>query len=424
MGLYNPLDNALASLDAQGLRRTRRIVSRLAGSEQSSAEEAEESSRGTRVEVDGRTLLAFCSNDYLGLANHPIIAQALANGALREGAGSGASALISGHRSIHARLEARLAERLDPWIPNADALYFGAGYLANIGLVDALAGITQPGTAPDVAIFSEALNHASLVDGTRLARAHHGATVHVYPHCNTAALAQLLANSSAITKIILTDSVFSMDGHLAPLKDLLTLAEQYDAWLVVDDAHGFGVLGSIGAGALEHCGLSSANIVYMGTLGKAAGVAGAFIAADCRLIDWLVNRARPYVYSTACPPALSYALLASLDLLGSTEGDQRRAHLRLLCERLQRGLRAGLRLTHWQVPQSHSAIHPLIVGENAVALAAAALLRDQGIWVPAIRPPTVPPGTARLRISLSAEHSAAEVDQLVHGLIDAERQLT
>jgi 8-amino-7-oxononanoate synthase len=257
-------------------------------------------------------------------------------------------------------------------------------------------------------IFSEALNHASLIDGARLSRA----TVQVYPHADTGRLAALLSASSAPTKIVVTDSVFSMDGDLAPLPALLALCEQHGAWLVVDDAHGFGVLGAQGRGALEHFGLRSPNLVYMGTLGKAAGVGGAFIAAHASVIEWLVQRARPYIYTTAAAPALAHALLTSLEIISGAEGHQRRAHLQSLIAQL----RAGLSLQRWQHPPSDTAIQPVIIGSNDEALRAAAALYEQCLWVPAIRPPTVPPGTARLRVTLSAAHTAEDVAQVAAAL--------
>ncbi|UVW28708.1 8-amino-7-oxononanoate synthase [Massilia sp. H6] len=357
--------------------------------------------------VDGRSMLAFCSNDYLGLAAHPVVIEALREGASRYGAGSGASHLVSGHSRAHALLEGRLADWLTPHIENARALYLCTGYMANLAILTAL------GADADSMIFSEALNHASLIDGARLAKA--GVTV--YPHGDVAALEQQLQQSTAGTKIVVTDSVFSMDGDLAPLPALLALCERHGAWLVVDDAHGFGVLGQNGRGALEHFGLRSPNLVYMGTLGKAAGVGGAFIAAHASVIELLVQRSRPYIYTTAAPPALAHALQASLDIIGGTEGAQRRAHLAALVARLQ----GALRLERWQLAASSTAIQPIIIGSNDDALRAAASLHQQGLWVPAIRPPTVAPGTARLRVTLSAAHTFDEVALLAQALNQLER---
>jgi 8-amino-7-oxononanoate synthase len=360
-----------------------------------------------RQVVDGRELLAFCSNDYLGLAAHPRVVEALREGATLYGAGSGAAHLVSGHSRAHAQLEERLAAFEAPHLESPRALYFCTGYMAN------LAVLTGLGSAPDAMIFSEALNHASLIDGARLARA--GVTV--YPHGDVAALDAQLAASAAPVKIVATDSVFSMDGDLAPLPALLALCERHGAWLVVDDAHGFGVLGEQGRGALEHFGLRSPNLVYIGTLGKAAGVGGAFIAAHADVIELMIQRARPYIYTTAAAPALAHALLASVDIIDGDEGRQRRAHLRALIAQLD----DGLRLERWQRPASTTAIQPIIIGANDEAMAAAARLHGQGLWVPAIRPPTVAVGTARLRVTLSAAHTEQDVAQLTAALNQLER---
>jgi 8-amino-7-oxononanoate synthase len=360
-----------------------------------------------RQVVDGRDMLAFCSNDYLGLAAHPQVVEALRAGASLYGAGSGASHLVSGHSRAHALLEERLAAFEAPHLESARALYFCTGYMANLAVLTALGG------TPEAMIFSEALNHASLIDGARLARA--GVTV--YPHGDVAALEAQLIASPARTKIVVTDSVFSMDGDLAPLPRLLALCERHGAWLVVDDAHGFGVLGENGRGALEHFGLRSQNLVYIGTLGKAAGVGGAFIAAHEDVIELMIQRARPYIYTTAAAPALAHALLASVDIIDGEEGAARRAHLRNLIAQLD----DGLRLERWQRPASTTAIQPIIIGANDEAMAVAARLHEQGLWVPAIRPPTVAPGTARLRVTLSAAHTEQDVAQLTAALNQLER---
>jgi len=360
-----------------------------------------------RQVVDGRDMLAFCSNDYMGLAAHPRVVEALREGAALYGAGSGASHLVSGHSRAHALLEERLAAFEAPHLESSRALYFCTGYMANLAVLTAL------GSTPDAMIFSEALNHASLIDGARLARA--GVTV--YPHGDVAALEAQLSASKAATKIVVTDSVFSMDGDLAPLPQLLALCERHGAWLVVDDAHGFGVLGEHGRGALEHFGLRSPHLVYIGTLGKAAGVGGAFIAAHEDVIELMIQRARPYIYTTAAAPALAHALLASVDIIEGEEGAARRAHLRKLIAQLD----DGLRLERWQRPASTTAIQPIIIGANDEAMAVAARLHEQGLWVPAIRPPTVAPGTARLRVTLSAAHTEQDVAQLTAALNQLER---
>ncbi len=391
MDLIENINRKLADLDAQSLIRRRRIAD----------------TRCTPLQVvDGRAMLAFCSNDYLGLAAHPRVVEALRAGAQLYGAGSGASHLISGHSRAHAILEERLAELAAPHIDEARALYFSTGYMANLAVLTAL------GADNDAVIFSEALNHASLIDGARLARA----GVSVYPHGDVAALEAQLAASTATTKIVATDAVFSMDGNLAPLPALLALCERHGAWLFVDDAHGFGVLGAQGRGALEHFKLRSPNIVYVGTLGKAAGVSGAFIAAHASLVELMIQRARPYIYTTAAPPALAHALLTSLDIITGEEGAALRSHLELLIAQLD----SELRLTRWQRVASTTPIQPIIIGPNDEALRIAAALYARGLWVPAIRPPTVPKGTARLRVTLSAAHTHDELAQLATALNELE----
>jgi len=382
MELLATLERELEQLDRQSLRRRLRVA---------------DTPCAPRMKVDGRDMLAFCSNDYLGLASHPRLVEALQEGASRYGVGSGASHLISGHSRAHALLEERFADFLSPHIESPRALYFCTGYMANLAVLTALAG-------RDGDIFSEELNHASLIDGARLARAN----VKVYPHGDTTALEQLLKTSTAKTKLVVTDSVFSMDGDLAPLPALLQLCEQYGAWLVVDDAHGFGVLGHHGRGALEHFSLRSPNLVYMGTLGKAAGVGGAFVAAHATVIEWLVQRARPYIYTTAAAPALAHALMASMDIIDGEEGAQRRTQLRALVAQF----RNELNLQRWQLFPSATAIQPVIIGANDEAMRVASALYEQGFWVPGIRPPTVPAGTARLRVTLCASHTGQEVSQL------------
>jgi len=392
MNLMDGVRRQLDELETRSLTRHRRTA---------------ETPCAPRQVVDGRELLAFCSNDYLGLAAHPRVVDALREGASLYGAGSGASHLVSGHSRAHALLEERLAAFEAPHLESARALYFCTGYMAN------LAVLTGLGSTPDAMIFSEALNHASLIDGARLARA--GVTV--YPHGDVAALEEQLAGSAAPVKIVVTDSVFSMDGDLAPLPALLALCERHGAWLVVDDAHGFGVLGDNGRGALEHFGLRSPNLVYIGTLGKAAGVGGAFIAAHADVIELMIQRARPYIYTTAAAPALAHALLASVDIIEGDEGEKRRADLRARIAQLD----AGLRLERWQRPASTTAIQPIVIGANDEAMAVASRLYGQGLWVPAIRPPTVAAGTARLRVTLSAAHTEQDVAQLTAALNQLER---
>lgn len=381
--IWDQLDGELASLAAQGLQRRRRVL---------------DTPCGVEVEVDGCALLSFCSNDYLGLAAEPALIEAAREAASRWGVGSGSSHLVGGHLAPHEELEQRLAA----FVGSARALYFSTGYMANLGIVPTLVGRGD-------AVFADRLNHASLIDAAQLSRANHQR----YPHNDLAALERQLTASTAKRKLILTDAVFSMDGDLAPLPQLLELADRFDAWLVVDDAHGFGVLGPQGRGTLAHLGIEPGahpRLIYIGTLGKAAGVSGAFVAAAANVIEWLLQRARTYIFTTAASPIVAATLIKSLQLIG--QGDALRRHLQLLIERL----RSGLADTRWQLLPSPTAIQPIIIGENDAALRIAAALFEQGIWVPAIRPPTVPKGTARLRITLSAAHTVAQIDKLLEAL--------
>jgi 8-amino-7-oxononanoate synthase len=351
-------------------------------------------------------LLMFCSNDYLGLAAHPALAEALQEGVRHWGGGSGASHLISGHSAAHARLDDELARWFAPHIPNARALTFSTGYMANMAVLTAL------GDA-ETEIFSEALNHASLIDGARLARAE----VRRYGHCNLAELRALLEASTARIKLIVTDAVFSMDGDIAPLPELLALAEAFDAWLVVDDAHGFGVLGENGRGALEHFKLNSERLILVGTLGKAAGLSGAFVVAHETITEYLLQAARPYIFTTASSPHIAHALLASLALIEGDVGRERRANLVALQARLRAGIERLLpSRPGWRLADSNTPVQPLIVGGNAEVMHLASTLERQGLRVPGIRPPTVPKGEARLRITLCATHTAADVDRLLAAL--------
>lgn len=381
----NTFDAELANLDAKALRRRRRVL---------------DSPCAPELVVDGRSVLAFCSNDYLGLANDQLLVEVAREGARLFGMGSGASPLINGHMTPHSALERRLAE----FSGMQRALLFSNGYLANIGIIPALVGRGD-------AIFCDRLNHASLIDASRLTHA----DINIYPHCDLAVLQSQLAASHARRKLIITDSVFSMDGDVAPLPDLLALAERYDAWLMIDDAHGFGVLGPQGRGSAAHFRLSSPRLIYMGTLGKAAGVAGAFVAGTEHIIEWLLQKARTYIFSTSEPPLIAYTLLKSIDLI--EQGEERRRHLGGLIKLLQR----SLRLERWQLLPSTTAIQPLLIGENAETMDVANQLFDRGIWVPGIRPPTVPNGTGRLRITLSAAHTTVQVERLVATLMKLER---
>ncbi len=366
---------------------------------------------GPRADLQGSSLLAFCSNDYLGLANDPHLSAAMAEGAMRWGVGSGASHLISGHLQPHDALEHALAEFLEPCVPQARALSFSTGYLSNLALVTALGAETAT-------IFADKLNHASLVDGALLARA----PLQRYAHGRLDVLEARLQQCTTPIKLIVTDAVFSMDGDIADLPALLAIAERHDAWLIIDDAHGFGVLGAQGRGAVSHFGLSSERIILMGTLGKAAGVAGAFVVAHPTVIEWLIQTARPYIYTTAAPPAVAHTVLASLELIRGKVGERQRTKLagliRLLREQLSPLIARGADLG-WRMPDSQTAIQPLIVGNSETALWLSSELRSLGLWVPAVRPPTVPAGTARLRISLSAAHDESDIEQLVSALAHA-----
>ena len=350
-----------------------------------------------RMQVEGRELIAFCSNDYLGLAADPLLIEALREGTSMYGAGSGASHLISGHSRAHEKLENALADFFSPHIMSGRALYLSSGYMANLAVITALADAHSE-------IFSEALNHASLIDAARLSRA----KITIYPHRDLTGLGRMLAASTAERKLIVTDGVFSMDGDIAPLKEILQLCELHDAWLIVDDAHGFGVLGKQGRGLVEHFSLRSERLILIGTLSKAAGVAGAFVTAHETIIEWLIQRARPYIYSTASPPALAHALLTSLKIIAGEEGTCRRA---VLNERIAQW-KSAVNLNHWQMLDSETPIQPVLIGENARTMAAAHQLREQGFWVGSVRPPTVPLGTARLRVTLSAAHTLDQVAQL------------
>ena len=360
----------------------------------------------TKAVVNGRELKAFCSNDYLGLANHPDLIQAIAEGAKIYGVGSGASHLISGHSVAHEILEAKLAAFQKQHIPDARALFFSTGYLTNLTAITAFARLAPQGS---ISIYSAKLNHASLIDGVRLASAQSNARVSLFDHEEVNTLSELLKADQSDLKMIVTDGVFSMDGDLAPMKKLLELAEQHDALLLVDDAHGFGVLGKQGHGILEQENICSERIVYIGTLGKAAGVSGAFVCAHETLIEWLIQKGRPFIYSTATPPAIAHTLTKSLDIIEGDEGANRRAQLNQLIRIWQ----DEMHFSQWEKVSSCTAIQPVILGSNANALLAAKLLDEAGYWIPAIRPPTVPIGSARLRITFSANHSEADLRQLI-----------
>jgi 8-amino-7-oxononanoate synthase len=354
------------------------------------------------VSIDGRRYVAFCSNDYLGLANHPAVIAALARGAEHYGAGSGASHLISGHSRAHHELE----EELAAFTGRPRALLFSTGYMANLGVLSALA---QRGDR----IFADRLSHASLIDAALLA----GGRRRRYPHNDAEQLQTWLRRETpAAQRFIVTDGVFSMDGDLAPLPQLAALAREQDAWLMVDDAHGLGVIGPQGRGSLAHCGLGVDEVpILVGTLGKAFGTFGAFVAGSEALVETLIQFARTYIYTTALPPAVACATSAAVRL-AQTE-DWRREKLQALIRRFHQG--AGQLGLAVQAPAAGSAltpIVPLIIGAADAALAASTALRERGLLITAIRPPTVPRGGARLRITFSAEHTEEQIDRLLDAL--------
>jgi len=347
------------------------------------------------LRVDGRRMLAFCSNDYLGLARDPRLGEAMARAAARWGAGSGAAHLVTGHTTEHQSLE----EELAAFTGFERALLFSTGYMANLGLLCALAGRGD-------LVAEDRLNHASLIDAARLC----GARARRYAHADAAAAARRLGEPAA-RKFIVTDGVFSMDGDAAPLAELARVAAESGAGLLVDDAHGLGVAGADGRGSLAAAGLPVTAVTAMvGTLGKAFGTFGAFVAGSEEVVETLVQRARSYIYTTAPPPAVAAATRAALRL--AREEPWRRTHVLSLVQRFREGARAlGLRLA-----PSASPIQPLLAGEAQAALAAADTLFEAGIWVTPIRPPTVPAGSARLRITFSAVHREADVDRLLDAL--------
>lgn len=385
--MLNALKQALEKREKDGLLRQRRLL---------------DSPQAEQITADGKEYLSFCSNDYLGLANHPKLITTMQKATGDSGVGSGASNLITGHHRYHDDLEKQLAT----FVAMPAALLFATGYMANIGVLGALVG------RGDV-IFADKLNHACLNDGGYFSLA----DMQRFPHNDVAALEKLLKISTAKHKIIAADAVFSMDGDIAPIPEYLALCEQYDAYLYMDDAHGFGVLGENGQGTLNHFKLKSPRIIMMATLGKAAGVAGAFVAGEQVVIDYLVQTAKSYVYSTPAPPALSATLAESVRLI--EQGDDLRSHLHILIARLK----SKLTLKKWQLMPSETSIQPLLIGDNHQVVDVSKYLQTQGILVPAIRPPTVPKGTARLRISLSAAHTIEDIDRLIDTLHQAERQM-
>ena len=349
--------------------------------------------RRRRTDVGG--LVNFCSNDYLGLKAHPEVTRAFIAAAEKHGVGSGAADLVTGHGPEHAALE----EELAAFTGREKALVFSTGYMANMGVISALAD-------QKAVIVSDRLNHASLIDGCRLS----GADVRRYRHGDFAQAAELLGAAAEETRLLVTDGVFSMDGDIAPLPELAHAARHAKAWLVVDDAHGLGVLGATGRGSCEHHGLGSNDVpVLVGTFGKAFGTFGAFVAGDADLVEYLLQKSRTYIYTTALPPAVAAATRASLRV--SQRESWRREKARALAQRLRRAIGAAAAES-----SAGTTIVPVIVGDAARALALSAQLETQGLLVAAIRPPTVPQGTARLRVTLSAAHEEAQVDGLADAL--------
>ena len=385
--MLNSLKLSLDQRKVDGLLRQRRLL---------------DSPQAEHIVANNQHFLSFCSNDYLGLANHHDLIATMQSAAQASGVGSGASNLITGHHRYHDNLEKQLAK----FVHMPAALLFSTGYMANIGVISALMGRND-------AVFADKLNHACLNDGAFLSRA----AFHRFPHNDVVALEELLKTSTAKHKLIAADAVFSMDGDMAPLPEYLSLCEKYDAYLYVDDAHGFGVLGEHGQGTLNHFKLKSPRIIMMATLGKAAGVAGAFVAGEQVVIDYLIQKANSYVYSTPAPPALSATLSASVNLI--EHGDHLRSHLRTLIAYLK----DNLNCRKWQLMPSDTAVQPLVVGGNHEALALSEYLQSCGVLVPAIRPPTVHVGTSRLRISLSAAHSIEDIQKLIKVLHQAETLL-
>ena len=343
------------------------------------------------VSLNGHDVLLFSSNNYLGLANHPALKRAAAEAIERFGCGSGASRLISGSMAVHHELEARLAALKK----TEAALVFPTGYHANVGVLSALMG-------PGDTILSDGLNHASIIDGCRLSRAE----VRVYPHGDTQTLAALLAACPPSgRRLIVTDTVFSMDGDLAPLAELVELAQHYDAWLMVDEAHATGVFGPHGGGLVEQAGLVDRVDIHMGTLGKALGGIGAYVAGSRELIDWLVNRARSFIYTTGMPPAAAASALAALDLV------EREPERRQRLWDNTRFLSDGLRGLGYRIGDSRSQILPVIIGDARQTMALAEATLRRGVFAHGIRPPTVPEGTSRIRVTPMATHTRAQLER-------------
>jgi 8-amino-7-oxononanoate synthase len=399
--LIDALEKELSHLDESGLRRILRVAEGPTNIRQRITDRA-----GVTKEH-----LLFCSNDYLGLASHSKVKEALKEGVDRWGGGSGASHLISGHTRAHVDLEEKLSALYEPFIGMNRCLTFSTGFMANLAVMTALGG-------EDAELFSDQLNHASLIDGMRLAKGN----VSRFKHKDYVSLENALSRSTAKKKIIVSDGVFSMDGDLCDGSQLLRLTEKYDAFVIIDDAHGFGTIGDTGLGTIEYQNIQSNRVILIGTLSKAAGLSGAFVIAPRLVIDYLEQVARSYIYTTASVPALSYALLASIDIICGDEGVLLRKKLHKIGEKLFEGLvsiKSNQSNLGWWVPKTMTPIQPVVLGDAASTMRLSIGLENLGFRVPGIRPPTVPQGASRLRITLSAAHEDSDVDQL----LDAMRQL-
>jgi glycine C-acetyltransferase/8-amino-7-oxononanoate synthase len=393
-------------VEERGVKSLEAMLGELAGRGMLRSLREIESAQGPRVKIGGQEYLLFCSNNYLGLADHPALIEASCKATREFGVGSGASRLISGSMSLHHQLE----EQLAAFKGTEAALVFNTGYAANNGIIQGLMNSEDT-------IFSDSLNHASIIDGCRLS----GAKIVVYPHNNMAALEQLLEQEDQQRSgrwLIVTDGVFSMDGDLAPLPELVTLKEKYAAWLMVDDAHGGGVLGANGRGTAEHLDCLEQIDLQMGTFGKAFGSFGAYLAASRAVVDTLINRSRSFIFSTSLPPGVLAANQAAIELVAGEEGARRRQQLetnRLLFSQLLTD--AGFDLCG-----STTQIVPVLIGDPEPTMAAAAELFERGVYLSGIRPPTVAPGTCRLRATLMADHTTLEVRQTAELLIDVVRK--
>ncbi len=385
--MEDSIEKRLTGLKTRGLKRSLTVL---------------EGPQGPRARINGKEVVVLCSNDYLGLANHPVVKEAAARAIGDHGTGAGASRLVAGTMELHIELE----DRLRVFKNTEAALLFNSGWHANTGCIPALASRGDD-------IFCDKLSHASIIDGCILSRAN----LKRYPHGDMNALEGLLKRSRASRKLVITDGVFSMDGDIAPLDDILGLAERYGATLLLDDAHATGVLGRNGRGTLEHIGIDNPSVIQLGTLGKAFGSYGAFVAGSRRLIEFVMNTARSFIYSTALPPAVCAASIKAIDIV---EGEPERR------ERLLRNaslVRDGLKKRGLDTLCSTTQIIPLVVGDAARTMEATRRLLDRGVFVQGIRPPTVPQGTSRLRITVTSEHSTDDLERAVETITEVAGEL-